>query len=480
MKVKNYKIKLLAWFLIFPVTLATGLITTQTKAQDKIYNLNVYEYSDHATINWYTDSPYLNEIYYGESTNYSAKIASSVLADWASYELKSLTPGTTYYYKVVAKNKNGLEVANQTGEFSTLGLKPMSRVYKNFFYLNFNSNLYSFNNQYPLEEMNPNGIKFTEPSIWQGALKITDPQSHIIYKADPTFNGGYGTVMAWVRLENLNKDMTIFETADKKYSLYFDSLGDNMGTMVAKAGQDGQAKFNFTATSGNANTWLPGEWHQIAMTWNGKMNGTVKLYIDGEKRAEAIYTKGGGASSFMVGNNFNHTMNFSNGSIDDFKLFDYDMDSTSLRNEYRWLALNQKKDLIVKPVVAGVNVRNFRIGTLIKYASEPNIYLVGRDNEKYLVSDLDALKRLAPKPIVLATVAEINQYKDAGKFYAWSRLPEGIMVKNGGSNVYLIWDGQKKLVPNEATFLKYDNKWSDVVNISYDELNEYADGPLYK
>ncbi len=473
------KFKLLSWLLIVPIV-SMSLIAIPSKAQDKIYNLNVYEYNDHAAINWYTDSPYLNEIYYGESTNYGSKIASSVLADWASYELTSLTPGTTYQYKIVAKNKNGLEIANQVGEFTTLGAKPASQVYKNFFYLNFNNNLYSFNNQYPLEILNPNNIKFVEPSIWKGALKITDPNSHIVYNADKTFNGGYGTIMTWVRLEKMDKDMTIFETADNNYSLYFDSLNSNSGNIVAKAGSDGLAKVNFSSTGKGANTWLPGEWHQIAMTWNGKMNGNVKLYIDGEKRAESIYTKGGGASTFMVGNNYKHTMNLSNGSIDDFKLFDYDLDSTSVRNEYKWLALNQKKDLIGKPVVAGVTVRNFKIGTLIKNANEPKIYLVGRNMEKILVDDLSALNRLANKPIVNVTLEELAQYKDGGKFYSWSRLPDGLMIKNGDSNVYLVWDGQKKLVPNEATFLKYDNHWSDVISVSFDELNEYADGPMYK
>lgn len=473
------KSKLLSWLLIMPV-MAMSLIAIPSKAQDKIYNLHVYEYNDRAAINWYTDTPYLNEIYYGESTNYGSKIASSVLADWASYELTSLTSGTTYYYKIVAKNKNGVEVANQTGEFTTLGIKPMSRVYKTFFYLNFNNNLYSFNNQYPLEELNPKGIKFSEPSIWKGALKITESNSHIIYKADPTFNGGYGTIMTWVRLEKFDKDMVFFETAESNYALYYDSLNSNSGKIVARAGVDGQAIFNISTTGTGKNIWLPGEWHQITMTWNGKMGGTVKLYIDGEKRAESSYTKGGGASTFMVGNNYKHTMNLSNGSIDDFKLFDYDLDSTSIRNEYKWLALNQKKDLISKPVVAGVSVRNFKINTLIKYANDPKVYLVGRNMEKIHIADMDALKRFGAKPIISATLEEINQYKDAGKFYSWSRLPDGLLIKNGDSNVYLVWDGQKKLIPNEATFLKYDNKWSDVVNISYDELNEYADGPNYK
>jgi len=473
------KIKLLSFVLVLPV-LAMTLTMAPIQAQSKIYDLKVYEYNDRANLNWSTDGQYIGAIIYGETNNYGSTIVKSGTADWHSFEITGLKPGTIYYYKAQAKNRSGGIVEEYASTFTTLGAKPASQVYKSFFYLNFNNNLYSQNSQYPYEVLNPNNIRFVEPSIWKGALQITDKNSHIIYKADPIFNSGYGTVMVWVRLEKFNKDMTIFETSNSAYALYYDSLTADSGKIVARAGKDGVASYTIKNNGTGKNIWLPGEWHQITMTWNGKMGGKVKLNIDGEKRAEANYTKGGGAATFMVANNYIHTQNFSNGQIDEFKLYDWDMDSTSVRNEYKWLALNQRKDLIKKPVVAGAQIRNFKIGTFIQVSGDDKIYLIGRDMEKIHIANMAAFRRLGNPNVIEATNDELTQYKDGGKFYEWSRLPDGLFVKNGGNEVYLIWNGQKKYVPNEATFLKYGNKWNEIINISQSELDEYADGPVYQ
>lgn len=479
MKLNHTLTKIFAGLLILPI-LATAFAMTPIKAQSKIYDLKVYEYNDRASLNWYTDGQYVGAITYGQTESYGSTIIKSGTADWHSFELTSLQPGTTYFYKALAKNKADEIVAEYASQLTTLGTKPASQVYKNFIYLNFNNNLYSHNNQYPYEVLNPNSLKFVEPSIWKGALQITDKNSHVIYKADPIFNSGYGTVMVWVRLEKFDKDMTIFETSNGAYALYYDSLTADSGKIVARAGKDGLASYTFKNTGTGKNTWLPGEWHQITVIWNGKMGGVVKLNIDGEKRAEAHYTKGGGAATFMVGNNYAHTQNFSNGQIDDFKLFDWDMDSTAVRNEYKWLALNQRKDLIKKPAVAGAKVRNFEIGAFIKTIDRDEIYLVGRNMEKIHIANMSAFRRLGNPEVITATVEELTQFKDGGKFYDWSRLPDGLFVKNGGNDVYLIWNGQKKFVPNEATFLKYGNQWHEIITISQAELDEYADGPMYQ
>lgn len=475
------------------VLVALGLIVASfsfnagsVKATDKIYNVSIYTYDTTAAFNWYTDASYLGEINYGETLNYGHKITKNVITDWHSYELTSLNPGSKYFYELIAKNKKGEVVSSYQGEIETTGVKPATIVYKPFFYLNFNSgNLYSFNNQYPLEILNPDGIKSVEPSVWQGALNITKNDSHVTYSCTPLFNAGYGTINAWVRLEKFDKDMTIWETNDGRFSLYFQHGSNNVHKLIARAGYDSKAKdtgeavYIFSSSQASTNVWLAGEWHQIAMVWEGKIGGTLKLYIDGEARATANYTNAGGCTSFMVGNNYVHTQNFSNGQIDDFKMYDWNLDSTSLRNEYRYIALNQKKD-VIKGQIAGAQVRNIKMGKLIKLAHDPKVYLVGRDMTKIYVANEAALERLGnSNRLVIVTAEELAQYTNNGTFYSWSKYPDASLLKGSANTVYWVWNGEKRAIANETVFHNYNNDWSDVINISNDELNTYPTGSTY-
>ncbi len=475
--------------LVFPgVFLSAGKL----EAKEKIYGLKVYTYQDRAALNWYTDSGYYAELQYGETENYGSKIYVDQKSDWHSYEITGLKPGTTYYYKIVIKDRKGKVVTEQKGELTTFGVQPNLQVYKQFMYVSFdfNKRFYSFNNQYPTEILNPAGLKVADPSIWQGALQVKDKNSHVTYACDPLFNAGYGTVMAWVRLEDFNKSMVIWQTDDSRYALYFEH-GSNFNRLVARAGfdeivgtsrdlsKDEEAYYFFKTTGTGVNTWLSGEWHLIGLTWNGKLNGTVKLYFDGEKKDEANYTHGAGCTNFMLGNNYKHTMNWSNGQIDDFKLFDWDMDSTAMRNEYRVYAVNKQKDLLAKRTgqVAGIKIRYFKEGKLLK-APDYKIYVVSQGKRLH-IADLAALKRFKRHPIIAVNWDEINQYQDGGTFSVWSNYPDGTLLKAyGKSTVYWLWNGQVKPILNAAVFKKYGNDWADVITITAEELGTYPVGTV--
>ena len=485
MKKTNSKIFILSTVLLMVLSMVV-FNAPQAEAKMEIFNVSVKTTFSEANINWYTSRTVLGELQYGENLgSLKNKLTKSVLSDWHSYSIQGLIPGTTYAYRLVAKDSNGLQLATQEGTFETLGTKPQSQVFSRYFYLSFNGNLYSTNSQYPAEILNPEGIKFGTPAVWKESLKITDANSHFTYSCDPFFNAGYATVMVWVRFDNFNKNMVIWESNDSRYALYFEH-GTDYNRLVARAGynfknedrQEARYYFNTAGTGGNI--WKAGEWHQVAMTWEGKINGTVKIYIDGEARDSSNFTNGGGCTTFMVGNNYRHDMNWSNGQIDDFKMFDWNLDSTSVRNEYRNLAFIQKKDAIkTTGVVAGVSVQNFKIGKLIKN-SDGKIYIIGRDNTKIHVSDVYALSKLGSKRVITeVTDEELAQYADGGVYYSWSRYPDGSMLKGSGKTVYWVWNGEKRPLASEAVFNRYGNDWNDLIVISDDELASYQTGFIY-
>ena len=480
--------KILILILILSLlTLGFSFGSKQAAAKAKLYNLRIWTYTNSAAFNWYTGGSYYSELHYGTTDKYGYKIDRSQLADWHSYEIKGLFPGTKYYYKIVLRkqlNAGALETVAE-GTFITQGYQTPLRVFKPYFFLNFNKDFYSQSYQYPAEILNSTGLKFVQPAVWQGkSLQVKAKNSHLTYSCQPMFNAGYGTVMAWVRLEKFDKDMVIWQTDDSRYALYFQH-GRNWNRIVARAGWDekrsgetGQeAKYYFKTSGNNKNVWQPGEWHMLAMVWQGKLNGTVKLYIDGEMRAKATYSNGGGCGSFMVGNNYRHNMNWSNGQIDDLKLFDWDLDSTSVRNEYKNYQWNQKQNLSGR--VAGAHIRWFKDGKLLK-APDGKIYVISRGKRLH-ISNPSALKRYGSHSIINATWDEIGQYENDGQFTAWSKFPDGTLLKvYGRPTVYWVWNAKAGAILNQQVFAKYGNVWQDVVEISQNEFNLYPQGPLYK
>ncbi|HPI67481.1 MAG TPA: hypothetical protein PKZ16_03010 [bacterium] len=469
--------------LVLGLLVAFGLIianfsfnASNVKATDKIYNVSIYTYDTTASLNWYTDAPYLGEINYGQY-DYNHKITKSVATDWHSYELTGLIPGTAYNYRLIAKDNKGNELARYEGTLETSGAKPTSQLFWQFFNLNFDKNLYSPSGKYPSEILNPNYLSLGTPAVGGNSLKVINPDSHLIYSAEHALEGSSGTMLVMLRFDNFNKNMTVWQTNDSRYGLYFEHTA-SYNRLVARAGYDSkrtekQEAYYYLDTK---NVWKAGEWHQVGMTWEGNLGGTVKIYVDGEVKDEARFTNGSGVSTFMVGNNYAHTQNFSNGQIDDFKLFKWASDSTSMRNESnRYAFLNKNKGQ-----VAGVQVRNIKMGKLIKTATDAKVYLVGRDMTKIYVANEDALKRLGHLGrIVIATTEELNQYANAGTFYSWSKYPDASLLKGADNTIYWVWNGEKRAIANETVFNNYNNNWSDVINISNDELNTYPTGVTY-
>lgn len=156
-------------------------------------------------------------------------------------------------------------------------------------------------------------LESTSASGLAGYAPLDKPGS--IYAPD-SLNLRQGTVSTWVQFkkEYMQRqpyhylDCVLFHTDDSRYVLYLrldvDSEGQVTGqSFVARAGGNrrvldpfyGIAAFpevtaNLALESGQEGTPIqPGEYHLLSMTWNGRAEGVVRLYLDGTLAGEHAY-----------------------------------------------------------------------------------------------------------------------------------------------------------------------------------------------
>ena len=349
----------------------------------------------------------------------------------------------------------------------------------------------NINGQKPIRINEIDGLNFFQEGLVGNALKVDRKNSYLEYSCEKNFNPGYGSMTVWVSFDKFNKDAVIWQTNDSRYALYYE-VGNrwqdfDKRIVVRAGGNDAknypEAEFILDPAGGALNKWGANEWHFITMTWEGKFDGKVKLYIDGRKVDEADYNDATGCSTFRIGNSYrkNDRMNFSIGKIDEFKLHQWAMPQQYIWQNYMAYSSNSKfgKKGIPEGRVAGANIRALKKGSLVK-APNGNVYII-TNGKKMHVADLNALSRLRPERLQNVSWDEINQYEETPeKFYSWSRFPNGSLLKAVGSNTVYYLPASGKLIPilNESVFYKYNNEWKDVITISQAEINTYEIGQV--
>ena len=485
MNKKNFKSKTIILSLVFAMLITLVPVSTGVKAEDtEIFNISESVQSTTAHIKWYTNKSIEGELKYGrEDQGLRSVITTDKRTDWHRYTLRDLKPNTAYKYEAVAKDSNGKVLTSQKGEFKTKG--SGTQEIKDIFYVDFDSSLYGHNGDLPAKILNQDELKFVKPAVYNSALQVKSDNSHVTYHADKVFgtdpynkafSPDHGYVSAWLRIEKFNKDMVVWETNDSNFAMYLENF-DGFSRIVARVG-DGEAKYYFNTRSSGSNVWTPGEWHLVTMTWEGRNNGNLELYIDGRRRDEVVYDKSNLPSQIMIGNNFRHDMAWSNGQIDEFKLSNWAIPFSYVAGEMNWYTFDKHKD-VNQGVIAGATVRKFSYGKLFKTPNS-KVYVVTRDNQVLHVSDLNALKRFKSHPIITnASYDELDQYTMAGEFYAWSRYPDGTLLKGSGPTVYWVWDNEKRPIADASVFNRYGNDWADVITVSDSELGSYPTGFTY-
>ncbi len=466
-------------------SLLTGLENyTWAAVSQKIENVDVIEAVNHARISWETSQPSATKLFYSDNTNsYSTLIMSGTLTRRHQVTLQALDAGTPYYFKIVAES--GINQVEQTGSFKTLGEKANLTVYQPYFTLLFEDGWRNINGVNPREINEPNGLDFYQTGFNGGALKLNKNQSYLQYSCENVVNGGFGTVTAWVAFDRFDKSAVIWQTNDSKYALYYEVGGPNSDfdrRLVARAGGNKEGEYpevQYVIKEKNSqyNNWSTGDWHFIALTWEGKFSGKLALLVDGRRVGEAEYNQGGGCSSFRIGNNYRLDMPFTVGRIDELKVHQWAMSPYYVYENYKAYSYNPKFKSAGQ--VAGYNIRSFKDGKLLK-AADGRIYVVSRGTKVH-IADVDALKRYGSHPIINATEDELAQYTDGGEFNVWSRYPDGTLLKAyGKSTVYWIWDGEARPLFNEQVFNRYNNDWRDVIEVTGGELSMYPSGKMYR
>jgi hypothetical protein len=498
MKNNMGKIKLMALAILITLvgSFLPGLTSNMTAKEFKIENANVMERSTEVTVTWQTSEAATTEIWYGETQSYGTIITGAGLTRDHVIVIRALDAGTRYFYQIVAQ-KGGVsgEKLTYADSFETIGTKQNLTVYQSYFATLFDNAWKNINGVNPYKINNVDGLDFFAKGFVGQALKINRADSYLEYSCQNVFDSANGAVTAWVAFDRFDKNSVIWQTDDSRYALYYEVGGigaDFDKRIVARAGgkinKTDFAEVDYVLDPRGAltNIWGTNEWHFLALTWTGKFNGTLNLFIDGRRVGEANYSDGTNCSTFRVGNNYREDMSFSIGRIDELKIHQWGMPQYYVYQNYLAYASNanfNKKGTPDKTIVgqiAGAAIRKFKVGKMLK-AGDGKIYLIGRDNELIHVSDIEALGRLGGRRVAIeVTEEELAQYTNNGKkFYSWSRYPDGTMLKGSDKTVYWIWDGEKRPLFSEETFKRYDNDWNDLVVVTDSELGSYPTGFMY-
>ncbi|MBU4481843.1 hypothetical protein KKC16_00090, partial [Patescibacteria group bacterium] len=450
-----------------------------------IDNVTIREYDQGAKIQWETRLAAKSQIYYGlDAHDHSTLIETSAVTKNHSATLKVLDPNTTYHYTIVALDKNN-ESVKKTGSFKTTGTKPQLTIYQNYFALLFDNYWKNINGLNPSLIKDDWGLDFNQTGFVGNALKVNSAKSYLQYTCDKTFNSGFGTVTAWVAFDKFDKSSTIWQTNDKRYGLAYEvgnSNDDFDKRIIGWAGGNDTENLPVVEYILDNKNWGTNEWHFIVLTWDGKFNGNVTLFIDGKRVNTNTYDDATGCSSFRIGNDYNEDGKFfSIGRIDEFILHQWAMTPYYVNQNY--LVYNdqplfeKKGDLTGQ--IAGYNIKYYKEGKLLK-ALDNKIFVITR-SQKMHIADMQSLDRYQSHPIITASWEEVNQYETADeKFYAWSKYPDGTMLKTPNSNkVYWVWDNEKRWIATESAFIRYKNAWEDIITVSEAELNTFSTGKSY-
>ena len=479
--------------LIIPILTLALLVTVlpfnavnlEAASSQKIENVRVRESSTTVQIIWQTNKRSTVSLFYGRSANI---YETSVVDNYSTYDhsvtLKALERGTTYYYKIVADNEK------YEGSFQTLGTKPQLTVYQPYFVLLFDNAWENINGKQPSSIGDLLGLDFNVVGFKDSALRVTRPNSYLQYScSNDVFHPAYGSVTAWISFDRFDKSAVIWQTDNSQYALYYEvgGSGDDFDKrIVARAGfdEDGnyaEAEYIIDPDGSAVNKWNTNEWHFLTLTWEGSSNGQLQLFIDGRRVDTTSYEDISGCSSFRVGNNYQSDNKFfSIGKIDELKVHQWAMNANnaySIYSAYSYSPNFEKPG--VGGSVAGYSIRTFKDGKILK-APDGKIYVISRGKRMH-ISDENALSRFGSHPVINVSWDEIGQYEEGDTFYSWSRYPDCTLLKAYGKPaVYWVWDGRAGLIANEATFLRYNNAWEDIVEISQSELDIYPAGTTYK
>lgn len=115
-------------------------------------------------------------------------------------------------------------------------------------------------------------------------------------------------------------------------------------------------------------------------------------------------------------------------------------------------------------------------GSLVKTIDSEKIYVIENEKKRWIANpETFADRGYAWNNIVTISNDELEQYAEGEKLDTKTeRNLNGMLVKSSGPEVYLIQNNQKRWIQNEAIFNSYSFSWDKIVSVSSQELLSYS------
>ncbi|HUT22263.1 MAG TPA: hypothetical protein VMX18_02530 [Candidatus Bipolaricaulota bacterium] len=167
----------------------------------------------------------------------------------------------------------------------------------------------------------------------------------------------------------------------------------------------------------------------------------------------------------------------------DGKRYVYPQDKYYFTWQYDFSVVRNITDSELADISLASNVVT-RYGTeLVKIQSIPSVYAVSREGDLYKVADQTAAEDLFGSTwssrILDVQDSFWNNYNDTSTELDGTWYPDGFLLKTAAaSDVWLIWDDMKHLVPSEDVFVANRFKWEYVTVTTQAVLDSYTEGDV--
>jgi hypothetical protein len=111
-------------------------------------------------------------------------------------------------------------------------------------------------------------------------------------------------------------------------------------------------------------------------------------------------------------------------------------------------------------------------GVLVKTASKPEVYLLENGQKRLIPNPSVFVSRFNWSEVFMVSNYEMDSYPQGSNL----GYPDGRLLKGSGSPVYVISNDQKRFITSPRVFVGLGYKWETVISVLDSELSYYSDG----
>jgi hypothetical protein len=112
-------------------------------------------------------------------------------------------------------------------------------------------------------------------------------------------------------------------------------------------------------------------------------------------------------------------------------------------------------------------------GSLIRANGQTSIYLIDGGQKRKIPSPRVLLSRFDPKYLSSVSSYEIGTYSTGSNI----TLNDGVLLKDSGTGIYVLSDGQKRWIRSPSAFYGHGYKSENIITVSDAYLASYSNGP---